>query len=599
MSWFGKSGPSGEARASSWHGGRDSVDGSEESRLLAGQMRHLDADGNSAQRRVLSTYLASRAILGVTLLLVQAVVDALTGRAGPMSWLLCAAYAAQSLVWWLWQGRGQSRRTPVSNELRWSTVGVDAVVFGALHWLDPSSTLNYAALLVLPVLMAGVLMSRTSALAIASLLALALLAVAFRRAFGINELAVLLPQAGLAGMGLFLITLVAGQLAAWLAREEGRALGGLELARQQGELSRLVIDEMSDGVLVVDRQGRVHAANPAARQLLSEKGDCPTPPFSLHAEAGWRSLVTSVEAAYQRGRWPSQGLDLTLAASDEAPRSVRVRARFTRGRRISVEAQTAVRNEVLAVLFLEELRSLLARQRQERLAAMGRVSAGIAHEIRNPLAAVAQANALLQEDALRPDQQRLVRIMADNVERLKRIVDDVMEAAPGKSAPSTSFDANAEVAAICSEWARTSGVALGTLSRLRVDLPSDPLGVSFDVEHLRRVLVNLLDNAWRHAREHAGSVLVTLEAADAGVARLSVASDGDLIAPDVEPHLFEPFHSTRSRGTGLGLYICRELCVRHGGSIDYLRRPDQRHGNVFQVVMRRDSVLAEGRLRYE
>jgi two-component system sensor histidine kinase PilS (NtrC family) len=118
----------------------------------------------------------------------------------------------------------------------------------------------------------------------------------------------------------------------------------------------------------------------------------------------------------------------------------------------------------------------------------------------------------------------------------------------------------------------------------------------FDQDHLRRVLVNLLENALRHASEEPGAVLVLLEPLDGPLVRLAVASDGDPIPPEVEAHLFEPFHSTRSRGTGLGLYICRELCERHGASIDYLRRPGDRHVNLFQVVMRRDTIASEGRL---
>jgi two-component system sensor histidine kinase PilS (NtrC family) len=251
---------------------------------------------------------------------------------------------------------------------------------------------------------------------------------------------------------------------------------------------------------------------------------------------------------------------------------------------------------VLAVLFAEELRNVLARQRQERLVAMGRISAGIAHEIRNPLAAVAQANALLEEDALRPDQQRLVRIMADNVERLKRIVNDVLEAAPGAATTSRSLNASAEVAAIASEWANTVGVSLGGSSRLRVEMPAEALGVVFDADHLRRVLVNLLDNALRHSTGAPGAVRLSLEALEGAFVRLSVASDGELIAPEVELHLFEPFHSTSSRGTGLGLYICRQLCERHGAIIDYVRQPGASHGNVFLIVMRRDTVMADNHL---
>jgi two-component system sensor histidine kinase PilS (NtrC family) len=357
---------------------------------------------------------------------------------------------------------------------------------------------------------------------------------------------------------------------------------------------------MSDGVLVVDRRGRVRAANPAARGLLSERGACPPAPFSLSAQVGWSSLQDAVAKAYESGQWPAAGLDLTLAHGGETPRSVRVRARFTHGARLGnrpgAQVEQRVDEEFLAVLFMEELRTVLARQREERLVAMGRISAGIAHEIRNPLAAVSQANALLQEDVLRPDQQRLVRIVADNVERLRRIVEDVMEAAPGSTAPSRTIDATAEVAAICAEWARTVGLALGSDSRLRVLLPKEPLGAVFDPDHLRRVLVNLLENAVRHCSDKPGAVLVLLEPLDGPYVRLAVASDGDPIPPEVEAHLFEPFHSSRSRGTGLGLYICRELCERHGASIDYLRRADERHPNVFQVVMRHDAVAGEGRL---
>jgi len=128
-------------------------------------------------------------------------------------------------------------------------------------------------------------------------------------------------------------------------------------------------------------------------------------------------------------------------------------------------------------------------------------------------------------------------------------------------------------------------------------LPSVQVGVVFDSDHLRRVLVNLLDNAVRHASQAPSCVRVLLEPLDDPAwALLSVASDGDPIAADVEPYLFEPFHSTRSRGTGLGLYICRELCERHGARIDFRRR-DERHCNVFEVMMPRESMtLADGRL---
>jgi two-component system, NtrC family, sensor histidine kinase PilS len=131
---------------------------------------------------------------------------------------------------------------------------------------------------------------------------------------------------------------------------------------------------------------------------------------------------------------------------------------------------------------------------------------------------------------------------------------------------------------------------------LKVDLPAEPLGGVFDAEHLRRVLINLLDNALRHGSRSPGAVHLRLLAISEHQVQLSVASDGAPIAADVERYLFEPFFSTRSRGTGLGLYICRELCERYGASIDYQLRAPHAVGsaqrNEFSVVMRRQALAA-------
>jgi two-component system, NtrC family, sensor histidine kinase PilS len=117
------------------------------------------------------------------------------------------------------------------------------------------------------------------------------------------------------------------------------------------------------------------------------------------------------------------------------------------------------------------------------------------------------------------------------------------------------------------------------------------LGVVFDAEHLRRVLVNLLDNARRYASQTPGAIHLRLDSRHAAQAFLSIASDGAPIPPDVEPYLFEPFFSTRSRGTGLGLYICRELCERYGASLDYrLRAVGEAQRNEFFVEMRRRAL---------
>jgi len=597
-SWFGAVGVDGDRHADEresffdpgWlAAGEEAAD----SRFITREARRVATVQDNALARVYRTYAAARAVVGLVLVSVQAASGLLGSRPALASALLCLVYAVQAITFWLLP-RFQPLSAPQSQHnqrrLQWlATIGVDLVVFAGLHMLESGSSFNFAALLVLPVLMAGVLTSRLLALATAAGVTLMLLLMAWRSAQLGGDLNPLMMQAGLAGLGLFVITLLSGELAGRLAREELAARGSLELARQQAQLNRLVIEEMVDGVLVVDHRLRVRAANPAARELLAEQGLAPPAPFPLPSRRAWLPLSQAVEAALADPRtWPEAGRDIALAFESGHRRTLRVRIRFMRRRDID---QRSGSGEPFGVLLLEDVRTAEARLRQEKLAAMGRVSAGIAHEIRNPLAAIAQANALLLEDELGPTQQRLARIVADNVERLKRLVEDVMEVAPGAPPVVRVIDATAEVAAAAADWARTVDLPLGADSRLHVDLPTQPLGVSFDPEHLRRVLVNLLDNAHRHASDVPGAIFLRLAVVDDSRALLTVASNSPPISPEVERHLFEPFFSTRSRGTGLGLYICRELCERYGASIEYRARPGAaRLRNEFRVLMLRAAL---------
>lgn len=571
-----------------------------DSRFVLRQARRAALVQDSALARVFRTYTAARAVIGVGLVATQSASNLWGQRGSELMALLCVVYAVQAVTLWLLPRFGSLAQPQVQvgqRQRQWlATVGVDLVAFSALHVVAVGSSPNYAALLVLPVLMAGVLTSRLLALATAAGVSLMLLLTAWHSSLNSGEAPALILQSGLGGLGLFVIALLAGELAGRLARETLAARASLELARQQAQLNRLVIEELVDGVLVVDGQLKVRAANPAARALLVAQGLSPPAPFSLADRAVWSNLRQAAERALLDGDWPEAGREVSLAFADGHERTLRLRVRFVRERALdpatpagaALAPPSATAGEALGVLLLEDVRTAQARIRQEKLAAMGRVSAGIAHEIRNPLAAISQANALMMEDDLPPPQQRLARMVANNVERLKRLVDDVMEVAPGTEPPQSCIDASAVVAAAITDWAGTVQMALGADSRLRTDVAASALGVMFDPEHLRRVLVNLLDNAQRHASGTAGSMFLRLAGRDEHWVVLSVLSDGPPITPDVERYLFEPFFSTRSRGSGLGLYICRELCERYGASIEYRPRPTaEKLRNEFVVSMRR------------
>ncbi|MCH7344309.1 ATP-binding protein [Pelomonas sp. CA6] len=531
-----------------------------------------------AFRRLYLAFMGARAVLGLALVGAQVLTLGMAGR-GPGALLYASlAYALLALFGWALARRGRPEAARLSVRQWWASIGLDLGWFGVLHALD-AGALSYGALFVLPVLMASVLTPRLFALAAAAVATLVLLGVAlWSVALGLDSGA-RLPQSGILACGLFLVSLLSSELANRLAREERVARGSMAVARQQAELNRLVIDEMQEGVLVVDRRGMVRAANPEAMRLLFEAGPRVDIPFSLEERPAWGALQAVARDAHRMESWPEAGRDLPMDFGPTLQRSVRARVRHTHRPEVG---------EDLCVMFLEDSRKLQARIRQEKLAAMGRVSAGIAHEIRNPLSAIAQANALLAEESGDPRQQQLLDMVAANVQRLKRIVDDVMEVAPGATPAPQPVELERLVRDCCDEWLRTGQLPGGPDGPLHLELPL-PGGcwVSFDPEHLRRVLINLLDNGLRHAIPGPGCVRVTLRPEHEDSVRMTVASRGAAIPAEVERHLFEPFFSTRSRGSGLGLYICRELCERYGARIGYRRAEDR---NEFSIVLRRATM---------
>jgi two-component system sensor histidine kinase PilS (NtrC family) len=222
---------------------------------------------------------------------------------------------------------------------------------------------------------------------------------------------------------------------------------------------------------------------------------------------------------------------------------------------------------------------------------MGRMSAAVAHEIRNPLAAIVQANALLEEDLQDPQHKRLADMVRQNAERLARITEEVLDIARVQhqlihtSAYTLVLDE--AIAQICSDWAAQDPL----LRKPIVALQATSQQVEFDPDHLRRVMVNLMDNALRYMRSDHESLIISTRSNN-GQISVQVWSDGAPLDKSVERHLFEPFFSSESRSSGLGLYICRELCQRHGASISYARlhmeRSDgQTSGNAFTVQFRR------------
>jgi len=356
---------------------------------------------------------------------------------------------------------------------------------------------------------------------------------------------------------------------AWLAHTLAKyAVDSQELAQRRGhdlaslsEANRLVMRDMQDGVLVVDGQGVIMQMNQSAARLLR------------HNAISGSSLAENFPLLFgQYALWKQTG----LANQGGLQLDVGVHARL---RFVAIERDTA--NGV--VIFMEDMQRVRAEAQQIKLAALGRLTASIAHEVRNPLSAISYAAELLQEEQVDAKHQRLLQIVMDNTQRINRIVQDVMQLNRRDRAQPEVFELEVMLRVFVEEFNLAERLEPDVI--VLAGLPGTD--VSFDRGHLRQVLWNLCSNALRYGRRLHGSLTLTMSMLDDRVV-LDVQDDGPGIPAEHQGRLFEPFFTTASEGTGLGLYIAKELCDANGASLEYhgqgVQPEDKPTGACFRIT---------------
>lgn len=375
-------------------------------------------------------------------------------------------------------------------------------------------------------------------------------------------------QAGVLGALCFAAAIALQYLSQRVRDNDIRALTQAAELADLERVNRQIIQRMRTGIVVVDAADRVRMANQSARALLGvppdeELVDLPTV---------LRDLLVNWRRDTERRAPPFQvGLD-----------TPEVRANFS-----------AVRSdEPLAdvTIFLEDTSEIQQQAQQLKLAALGQLSASIAHEIRNPLGAISHAAQLLREsEDLCAGDRRLTEIIHDHCLRMNRVVENVLETSRRRQP--------APVRLVLAEHLETFAETFRAIdAEAELDIRVEPpdTEIRMDRTQLDQVLTNLVSNSLRHGRAHSGSSVVHLEGGiDPRTERpyLNVIDEGCGVAADAEKSLFEPFHTTVKSGTGLGLYLSREMCEANQARLTYYRH--ERGGACFRITFTHpDRIIA-------
>jgi len=377
--------------------------------------------------------------------------------------------------------------------------------------------------------------------------------------------------AGLLGLLIFGVSLLMQGAAIRLGRAEAIARDRTSDLYDLQRLNEQIVQHMQAGILLVSDEGIVRVMNKAATGLLA-----PDRPVGM--EHGRQLSDYNEELASQFEHWKQSGLHKTEAFTvmEGAPRVI---ANFR-------ELQPSSNRESL--VFVEDYTPITQYVQSLKLSSLSRLTASIAHEIRNPLGAISHAAQLLQEspDLSGPDK-RMADIILHHCSRVNEIVESVMQIS-SREAPKPEY-------LVLGEWLEETVAAyLSTLNReakITVDCEFKELLVEFDPENLQRVLTNLLDNALRHSKlsteaEYA-RVVVSLDYST-HQCLMDIIDSGTGVPPAEQANLFEPFYTTVQEGSGMGLYLCKELCEINNASLIYMPTPQGE--SCFRISMTQRAV---------
>jgi two-component system sensor histidine kinase PilS (NtrC family) len=472
-------------------------------------------------------------------------------------------------------------------------VSIDLVVISLLYVGAGGSKSGLVILYLFPLAGLGILAPMLLALFFVSAVSLFLLLVNTYQVLQ-NEDSNIVAQAGLYGAAYFAVVYVLNRLAKNLIGQEELAnQRGYELALQQA-INRTVIADMEDGVLVIDQDGNLFESNPAAERMLG----IAKLSYSASHKVRLRQINSLEPIAQALDNWTDgQRPNTTTWLRNEGASFVTIRhyveershsssysaaeapheaATHLKLRFVRIDENDFAHLDIhltpCTIIFMQNVSELENKAQQLKLASMGRLTASIAHEVRNPLSSISYAASLLGEDVHNEVQaRRLLKIVEDNVARLNQLIEDILKLSRKAQMNLTPTLLMDELRSIVQEFVETRGISEQMIHMS----DTGRFHIVFDPGHLHEVITNLLSNAVRYASGKPGCIRLIIKISSGNRRELHIQDDGPGMSSLVRSHLFEPFYTTSSKGTGLGLYMARELCLNNHAVLDYEYRNDE------------------------
>lgn len=501
--------------------------------------------GDSQRPRILRVYNLYRVVLGFCL----AALTSTTARDGLLQLSNPQIYEVASWVYllinvliavFLHQGRRDVHLFVISL--------LDIFLLGIIFYAAGGAGSGFGNLLIIPVAIGNILLHGRVGLLLPALASLAIIYLTFFLSLTYPGVSQGYLQVGVLGCIYFAVALFVQRLSRRLRQSENLAHQQAASLASLEKVNQLIIQRMRTGIIVVGMRYKVLQANEAAAQMLGKP-----------IIRGMDIEELALGLAQRLRQWEDNPSIRTLPFRNHSG-GAEIMANFK---------PLATDGEETVLVFLDDNTQIAQQAQQLKLASLGRLTASIAHEIRNPLGAISHAAQLLGESESLPSaDRRLSEIIQQHSQRMNKVIETVLELSRRRPSEPQLVDIGLWLMQFIADF------SVGSPSNDHLELEIEQPGIEtrIDPDQLGQVLDNLCRNALRYSGAVSEPRIIWLRLyiqADTELPILEVIDHGPGIAEEHVPHIFEPFYTTEASGTGLGLYISRELCESNQARLEY------------------------------